>query len=68
MKDVVHHLRHVQKKVIQFARKADNEERLASAKLAPSKTTASVALEASAPSPKRKRRLFNQLPQVARVH
>lgn len=59
MKDAIHHLKHVQKKVIQFARKADNPDY--------SPIVSSLKfLEEAEPTSRRKRRLFNQLPQVAR--
>lgn len=62
MKDVAHHLKYIQKKVIQFARKEAAGLSLAES----SRTTALLALEESGKMPRRKRRLFNQLPQAAR--
>lgn len=64
MKDAVHHLRHVQKKVIQSVRRSENAEtpQQKSTSLA---SAASQALE-SPDTSRRKRHLFNQLPQAAR--
>lgn len=66
MKDATHHLKHIQRKVIQFSRKAENvEEQSATSSFAAGAST-SLALEAFSSTAKRKRRLFNGLPQAAR--